>query len=347
MIKYFLLLLPAFISFSIKGQQPKIFSTYGIITTIAGKGEIKKSETNGWDTNFEGKPAINAELSRPHFAMSDAEGNIYIADKSGNAIRKISANGIITTVCGTGIPGDNGDGPAINRQLNGPNGLWVLKNGNVYILDFLNSKIRKLTRDGMLTTVIYDKNGIVEGRGLWVNEDETEIFYTSGDKLMYYNITDNKLSIYADGFNELGSVIADFNHNMVVTDMGNNVVIRIHKQGKKEIIAGNGSKNGGGNGYLATETGLNGVRGVWFLEDNSYFLITFQGSQLWYVDFENRIHLFIDGKNDDSHTGDNQIFSAPGKKISKPRSITCDNEGNLIITENDYGFIRMVKKNKN
>jgi len=92
---------------------------YDILTTIAGKGEMDESGVGEWLEEYEGGPAIEAELSRPHFAMADGLGNVYIADKESHAIRKVSPDGIITTVAGTNVAGYNGDGlaPAIPGTL--------------------------------------------------------------------------------------------------------------------------------------------------------------------------------------------------------------------------------------
>ena len=113
----------------------------------------------------------------------------------------------------------------------------------------------------------------------------------------------------------------------------------------KIIIAGNGQATGGGNGFPATETGLDGVRGIWFMEDQSYLLATHEGSQIWYVDPSGIINLLLDGKSgDEYHSGDGEHFQTPGYKISEPRGISVDYEGNILITENDLGFIRKITR---
>ena len=86
-------------------QFEEFTAKYNILSTIAGKGEMDANGINEWLAEYEGGLAINAELSRPHFAMADSLGNIYIADKESHAIRKISPNGIITTVAGKNSAG--------------------------------------------------------------------------------------------------------------------------------------------------------------------------------------------------------------------------------------------------
>ena len=89
-----------------------LLSSYGLLQTVAGKGQYKTDGYNAWLASYEGGPAINANLSRPHSAISDAAGNIYIADEGSNSILKVTPDGNIHTVAGTHEYGDNGDGPA-------------------------------------------------------------------------------------------------------------------------------------------------------------------------------------------------------------------------------------------
>ena len=106
-ITTFILLLP--IS-AIHAQFEKIVQQYDILSTIAGLGGIDDKGVNGWKSEYEGGDALKAELSRPHFAMADINGIIYIADKDAQAIRKITTDGKIHTVAGTGVSGFDGDG---------------------------------------------------------------------------------------------------------------------------------------------------------------------------------------------------------------------------------------------
>jgi len=314
---------------------------YNILSTIAGKG-AKDDGTSGWLPQYEGGAAVAAELSRPHFAMADSAGNIYIADKEAHAIRMVTANGIITTVAGTNNAGYNGDGPATETQLTSPNGIWVKADGTFFILDLGNNKIRKVDKEGNLTTHIDDPSGISLGRGLWVSEDENLVYYVSGSRIKKWTKA-NGIVVYASGFSSPGHIIVDPSGYLVVTDRSADRVYRIINDTTREVIAGNGTASGGGNGFPATETGLHGVRGIWFFQDHSYLLATHQGSQIWYVDPFGIINLLLDGRDgDEYHSGDGQHFQTPGFKISEARGVSVDYQGNIIITENDQGFIRKI-----
>lgn len=326
-------------------QFEEFTSQYDLLSTIAGKGDEEQGGVNGWKEEYEGGRAIDAELSRPHFAMADSAGNIYIADKDAHAIRKVTTNGIITTVAGTNTAGYNGDdGLGIELQLNSPNGIWVKSDGTVFILDLGNNKIRRLDTDGYLNTILQDTSGIDIGRGLWVSQDEKLIYYASNSEIKKWTETDG-LTTYASGFVSLGNIFVDPDGFLVVTDRGANSVYRINDDGAKEIVAGNGTLVGGSSGSKATEKGLAGVRGIWIMEDESYLLATHEGSQIWYVDTSGIINLLLNGlQGDDFYNGDGEHFQTPGYKISEVRSVSMDYKGNIIIVENDRGFIRKISK---
>jgi hypothetical protein len=317
-------------------------AAYGTLHTVAGKGEFNGDGYNGWDPQSEQGPAVQAELSRPHMAMADNAGNIYIADKDAHAIRRVTPAGFIQTIAGTGEPGDDGNSPGLGTQkrLSSPNGIWVRGDGTVYILDLGNSKIRRLDTDGVLTTIFRVNDGISSGRGLWVQEDGTLIYFASESALKKWT-PGGGVKTVANGFVELANLVVNPSGVLVVTDRGANRVYEISKGGNKTPIAGNGDVAGGGDGWPALSTGLAGVRGVWFLPNGGYLLATHEGCQIWYVDAAGIIHLFVDGAPG-AHAGDEEYFRTPGPKLSEIRAVTVDPRGRIIITENDAGFIRVI-----
>lgn len=166
---------------SLYAKTDSFLESFNLLKTVAGKGG--NGNENEWDEKYEGKPAIDAVLSRPHFTMADSAGNIYIADKNAHAIRKVDVSGIISTVAGTNEAGDGGDGLAVEQQLNSPNGLWVNRKGEFYILDLGNNKIRKVDSKGNMVTLFKDDEGISLGRGLWLNDTEDTVWYSSGSRV--------------------------------------------------------------------------------------------------------------------------------------------------------------------
>jgi hypothetical protein len=319
---------------------------YGVLTTVAGAGGPQ--DINNWRPEFEGAPATQVLLSGPHIAMADRAGFIYIADKDANGIRKIRHDGTIVTVAGiagTGAPGNGPDERTLGTEvaLSGPNGLWVRSDGTLYIMDTSNNKIRRLDTNGIMETLFTVPTGLGAGRGLWMSDDETRAYFCATTVVKKWSpatgVTD-----FATGFLQLGNLALDLSGNVVVTDRSAHRVYRLDAQGNKTVIAGNGSNIGGGDGQLAINTAVEEVRGVWFLPTGAYFLCTHRGSQVWYVDTEGYIHLFLNGNRSGAHTGDGTWFYNPlERRVSECRAVTMDYDGNLLITENDVGYVRKVQ----
>jgi len=148
---------------------------------------------------------------------------------------------------------------------------------------------------------------------------------------------------FASGFVDLGNLVVLANGAVILTDRGANRVYRLDFQGRPEPIAGNGLDWGGGSGKVALGTALVGVRGVWPLPSGALLLATHEGSQVWYLDPSGLIYLLIDGEGG-AHAGDGQSLASPGKKVSEVRAITVAPQGDLIITEHDAGYIRVVRR---
>ncbi|MFB3776161.1 MAG: hypothetical protein ACE141_01085 [Bryobacteraceae bacterium] len=135
-------------------------TTSGTISTVAGSNvagywgdydaTLEEGDA-GYDTN--GK-ATTAGLNRPIGLALDAEGNLYIADSNNSRVRKVTTAGIISTVAGNGVHGSAGDGgAATSAALNYPQGVAFDSTGNLYIADTTNGLVRKVDKDGIITTV--------------------------------------------------------------------------------------------------------------------------------------------------------------------------------------------------
>jgi uncharacterized protein (TIGR03437 family) len=117
-----------------------------VVATVAGNGLPGAAG--------DGAQATLAQLSVPHACAVDSFGNLYIADTYNHRIRKVDGGGIITTVAGTGVAGSSGDeGAATSANLNTPQGVAVDDNGNIFISDTVNNRIRQVTPDGVIHTI--------------------------------------------------------------------------------------------------------------------------------------------------------------------------------------------------
>ena len=122
-----------------ENNRVRMVNTSGIITTVAGNG----APGFGGD----GGAAIACKLNHPTGVFVDGAGNIFIADYYNNRIRKVNTSGIIKTIAGTGSLGFGGDGEVCtNAELAYPTGVYVDNAQNIYITDYFNNRIRKISK---------------------------------------------------------------------------------------------------------------------------------------------------------------------------------------------------------
>ena len=137
-----------YIADSGNGRVRKVDFATGIITTVAGNGATGDGPDGGL--------AVNTALTLPVAVALDSAGNLYITDNFDGRIRKVDAStGVITTVAGNGAMGYNGNGiQATSAKLNSPVGIALDGEGNLYIADRLNSRIRRVdAATGIISTV--------------------------------------------------------------------------------------------------------------------------------------------------------------------------------------------------
>jgi uncharacterized protein (TIGR03437 family) len=131
------------IYFADTGNQSIRKISNGVITTVAGNGTAGFSGDNGPATSAQLNLQSGARL--PGGIAVDAAGNLFIADSGNQRVRKV-ANGVITTIAGTGTPGFSGDGgPATSAELYSPSGIAIDSVGKIYVSDSSNGRIRLLT----------------------------------------------------------------------------------------------------------------------------------------------------------------------------------------------------------
>jgi hypothetical protein len=320
---------------------------YGLLETIAGNGIGGLDNVSYWAPSYEGGPAAAAALSRPHIAMADPAGNIYIADKNSHCILKVTPDGTIHTCAGTHLAGYNGEGPApaTSLQLNQPNGLWVRADGTVYILDTNNGRVRRLGTNGIMSTLFWtssDASSLSVGRGLWVRDDESLAYFCAGTRLRRWTPA-GRDTVRSD-FTDLGTVYAEPGGDLIVCDRGANCVYRVRPDTSRAVLAGNGTASGGGDGFPALATGLSGVRSAWPVPTGGYLLVTHEGSQLWYLDTAGIVRLLLNGAGGTTHAGDGSFFYQPATPtMSEGRAVTLDCQGNILVCESDYGYIRRIR----
>lgn len=196
---------------------------------ISDDSRIRRVDKNGYITTFaggmpgysgDGGLATAAKLgSNVSGVASDKYGNIYVADWDNHRIRKIDTNLLITTVAGSGTPGYFGDGgPATNARIDQPNGVSIDTAGNIFISDYGNQRIRRVSSSGIITTVAGGGSGGLGGLAtfadigdpLGVYTDNTgQLYITSSRQAIYKVDTGGIISIYAGNGSSSGGFSGD------------------------------------------------------------------------------------------------------------------------------------------
>lgn len=193
-----------------------------LITTVAGNGTVGYSGDGG--------PATSATLHSPGPVAADSFGNLYIGDLNNLRVRKANPAGVITTIAGNGIAGYSGDGgPATSAEISGQTGLAVDASGNLYIADYFNMRVRKVTPSGTITTVAGNGNKGFSGDG--------------GPA--------TSASLYAPS-----AVAIDGLGNLFIADSDNYRVRKVTPAGIITTVAGNGVQGSSGDGGPATNAAL-------------------------------------------------------------------------------------------
>ena len=225
----------------------------GVITTFAGNQE------HGY--HGDGGPATGTSLATPDALVMDSSGNLYIADSANARVRKVSPDGIITTVAGNGTTGSSGDGgPAQLAKINYPRGIAVDSAGNLFLADANESRVRKVSTDGIITTV-------------------------AGDGTLNYS-GDGRLAANAQ-INSPWGVATDSKGNLFIADTGNNRIRKVDADGAISTIAGNGdfgSFGDSGEGGAALSASITAPFGVALDEAGNLFVAALYGIKKVSVD---------------------------------------------------------------
>lgn len=279
-----------------------------IIETVAGTGKQGFSGDGG--------PAIKAELDNPFGIVRGPDGAFYYCEYTGQRIRRIGKDGVITTIAGTGAVGFSGDGgPALQATFNKPHELRFDAAGDLYIVDMVNHAVRKIDmKSGILTTIAGTGQPGYSGDG--------------GPAVKAQFKQPHSIQFGPEG-------------DLYVCDIGNHVIRRIDmKTGTISTFAGTGKAGDTPDGSPIEGTPLKGPRSLDFDKDGNLWLATREGNQVFKFDLKaGKIH-HIAGTGKSGFTG----HGGPALEatLSGPKGISVDADGNVWLADCESHSIRMI-----
>jgi sugar lactone lactonase YvrE len=267
----------------------------GTLATVAGG--------NGPGFSGDGGAARAAKLSDPTFMTVDGAGNLLFSDVGNHRVRNVAPDGTISTVAGTGTGGYKGDGgPATQARLNGPAGLAVDAEGNRFIAELFNQRVRKIDPAGVITTVAgggTKKAGEADGGPA----------------------TEARLGRVAD-------VAVDTAGNLYLVDYDNHQVRKVDRQGKISTVAGTGLPGFSGDGGPATQARLTRPLQVAVDSAGNLFIADWGNYRVRKVAPDGTIST-IAGNGTRRYTGDGGQATATG--LRGPSELVIDADGNLYL----------------
>ncbi len=286
---------------------------YTVIANVAGDGSL--------DYTGDGGAAANAGLTAPYGVSLDSSGNLFIADAGNSRIRKVAGNGTITTVAGNGSEGYSGDGgAATNASLFSPTGVAVDGFGNIFISDTYNNRIRKVTANGMITTVA----------GVGPPGDGDGGY--SGDGGMAANAS----------LQEPMGLALDLSGNLFIADTGNSRIRKVAVNGTITTVAGDGSIGYSGDGGLATNARLRFPYGVAVDASGNLFFADLGNSRIRKINTNGMITT-VAGNGASAYSGDGG--AATNASLNFPYGVAVDTSGDLFIADSSNNRIREVDVN--
>ena len=244
----------------------------------------------------------------PNQLATDAAGNVYVADSGNNCIRKITPAGVVSTLAGGGASGQSAglaDGQGSNALFNHPVGIALDSQGNVFVADYNNDDIRKITPQGLVSTVA--------GVGYAAYLDST------GTAAAFYN--------------PIGLAV-DATNNIYVADAGSNTIRRITPQGQVSTIAGQGGSSGNldGSGTAALFNHPGGIAidskgNIYVADSGNNSIRQISGNQVTTIG--GLTSGYVDGP----------VATA---EFNAPSQLAVDQQGNIYIADTMNNVIRKI-----
>jgi sugar lactone lactonase YvrE len=258
------------------------------VTTLAGNGAEGDIDATG----------SAAEFSHPFGVAVDGSGNVYVGDENNALIRKVTSAGVVSTLAGSTY--GHADGSGSSAEFFNPDGVVVDGSGNIYVADYSNNRIRKVTPAGVVTTIAGGTQGYADGTGT-----AAEFFSPQG------------IAIDASG-------------NLYVADVYNHRIRKITPAGVVTTLAGSGATGPGNGGYAdgaAASARFSSPTGVTVDAAGNVYVADFENFKVRKISTAGIVSTVagsIDGETDG--TGSSAAFGAPQGIVVAP-------SGNLFVTD--------------
>lgn len=281
----------------------------GVITTVAGTGKKGYSGDGGL--------ALSATLNEPYEVRFDRQGNLFFVERLNHIVRRVDANTKrIATVAGDGQAGFAGDGgPAVNARLNQPHSIQFDAQGDLYICDILNHRIRKVAlKTGVITT-----------------------FAGTGEK----KPTPDGARIAGTPLNGPRALDFDRRGDLWLALREGNAVYRLAlKAGTIHHVAGTGAKGFTGNGGPAKLATLSGPKGISIAPNGNVYLADTESHSIRMIDVRKLTLELVAGTGERGDGGDGDPLQC---KMARPHGVFVDRDGAVFIGDSETHRVRVMR----
>ena len=282
----------------------------GTISTVAGTGQRGYAGDGG--------PALKAELNEPYEIRFDQAGNMFFVEMQNNLVRRVDAKTqIISTVAGSGQQGFSGNaGPAAKAMLRQPHSIQFDRNGDLYICDIGNQRIRKFA---MITGIISTFAGTGNPRSALAVDMAWDGPTLNGPRAIDFDKEGNLWLALREG----------------------NAVYKLDLKARKiQPIAGTGKKGFTGNGGPANEATLSGPKGISVGPDGNVYFSDTENDSIRMIDVKTGAVQLIAGTGEKGDGPDGDPMKC---KMTRPHGIFVDQDGSIFIGDSEAHRVRVVR----
>lgn len=333
--------------------------------TVAGTGDKGHSGDSG--------PALRARLDNPFGVTRGPDGALYVVEFEGNVVRRIAADGTITTVAGSGRKGGAGDGgPALEAEFDQPHEIRFDRHGHLFIADMLNHRIRKVDAKTRIVSTVagtgrpgFDGDGGPATRAS-LHQPIALQFDAAGDlfvcdignhRVRRIDTTTGRIDTVAGsgvrGTTEDGAAYAsapfhgprtlDFDARgdlWLALREGNQVWRLDRKAGTARLIAGTGQKGMGGNGGPARLATLSGPKGLSVGPDGRVFVADTESHSVRVID---PVSGRIDAVAGDGTRGNGPDGRGTTCRLARPHGVFADRDGSVFVGDSENHQVRELR----